>query len=853
VTAIISLDTLAVPGRAFTVPAQPGKPGWDDEILALADRLHAEQDWPALAHLYQRAADIAWKQGHRVASVRLLLAERVLAERVGDQRRIRECTYFIATRHRLQASFTAAEAWARMVLRMPLTTDSATMHVAVLRELTAIHEVRAEYEPALAISDQAESLCRRYAAVPGMPAAHVKTLLQRSVLLRLQGSVDRAADAVRRARDIAETADVDELTRGLIRLREGGLQVVIGRADAALDAYLAAEQHFDGVSEHNLLLAKTRQIAPLRALGRHTEALAIADQLAGIFQSDADPYRRGQVLLERAEVLHDLGDQVQVRNALEQARPFFEHASTLEALRWHTHMARMLVNRGEELAPADAARAIQHLCLVLRSAARPDRIDITRTLLALHELTRIPQSAGMPAPVRFAACRAALLAAVLQRDSLSNPAERWAMNAIREEVYAAAVLLHAAAGDSDAVAWITEAGRADLLNQLLSAGRHDWEGPLTELPIAPKPRDPGLADRVFLMAAAIRVALEQGTPLEDAGSLPHEEALSAGADLDELADMIALIHLAHNGVAWLAAVATRPRGGGWAVTVTAAPPAVAVLLDKLANGELLLPRGISARTWEQFGSFLLPEEKLWTGTKNKPGSVLICPDPRLWQVPYPALTRSGTCLVEVAEVTLTPSLRTSCLLRERAKNRRTDADRRPAEQAVLTVLDSGLPGHEIELAALRSWPGGQRSLPAVDKIARDSDHALLYVSGHGDKPGTVAELGPTGINLHQLATSELPPLVVLNGCWSGTTDGRFGQDPFSLAVGALIGGADAVAAGIGQIDSATSAHIAAQALAFLRAGMPIGTALRHAQNQVRSAHPELTAFDWAGLCVVGLA
>jgi hypothetical protein len=97
----------------------------------------------------------------------------------------------------------------------------------------------------------------------------------------------------------------------------------------------------------------------------------------------------------------------------------------------------------------------------------------------------------------------------------------------------------------------------------------------------------------------------------------------------------------------------------------------------------------------------------------------------------------------------------------------------------------------------------------------------------------------------------MPPLVILNGCWSGTTDGRFGQDPFSLAVGALIGGAEVVIAGIGHIGSAASAHVAARRLSLLQQGRPPGAAIRQAQNQIRASYPGLTAFDWASLSAVG--
>jgi tetratricopeptide (TPR) repeat protein len=834
---------ISMPARAF---AFPDGTTMTPEIIEAAQRYYAEHDWQSLGYLYQRTSDIAWESGHRMAAVRLLFAEHCVATRGGDERRQRESAYFLAMRHRLQAQFLPAEAWARKTLRSALADESAIVHVAAWRELAAICEVAAGYDRGLEFCDEAESVCRDYAEVPGMAAARIKTLLQRAVLLRLRGTLDEALDALRRARELAGDVGVDELTRGLIELREGGMQVVIGRAEAALAAYQAAARHFTGVSTHNLLIAKVRQIACLRALRRQAEALALTDELAALFSPDTDRERLGQVLLERAEVLHELGDEARVRDTLEQSRALFEHGDNLEALRWHLHMARTLM---DDRHGGDVAEAIRHLTHVLRAAAAPGHADLIRTMLALHHLCRMPESAGIPPELRLGACRAALLATELQRDSLSEPAQRWSLHAYREEIYTAAVLLHADAGDTRAVARITEAGRADLLNQVLASGARDWPGALTDLPVVPGPRDPRLARDVFAVSQAICDALTEGTTFRRVRDLPPGDVLAPDAELDELADVIVMSHLAYNGSEWWVSVTTRPRGGGWSVSIRGAPPPVAQILDQLNAGRLLPPRGISSSTWEQLGTFLLPDQAIWRGAPNCPCAVLICPDPRLWQVPHAALTRGGVALAEVAEVTLTPSLRTSRLLRERAE-RRVRAEPVTARPAG-GILDDALPGHEAELAALSAWPAGLRRLATVADLADGGLLGLLYVSGHGDKPGARTELGSTRFTLDSLASRELPPVVLLNGCWSGTTEGRFGQDPLSLAVGALIGGADVVIAGIGRIGSTPSAHIAASTLRFIQQGWPAGSALRMAQAAVKSGHPELTAFEWAGLTAVG--
>lgn len=205
----------------------------------------------------------------------------------------------------------------------------------------------------------------------------------------------------------------------------------------------------------------------------------------------------------------------------------------------------------------------------------------------------------------------------------------------------------------------------------------------------------------------------------------------------------------------------------------------------MASGTPLPPRGVARAVWRALGE-LLPAPEIWQGAPEAPRSVVICPDPRLWHVPYGALLRGDTALVDVAEATLTPSLRTLCLVRGRA--RQAAPTGRDAGVAG-SLLDDALPAHSRERAALDAWPGGHRPLRGLSHVAQLPDPALLYVSGHGAAPGDTA-LGPSGVTPDSLATLPLPELLLLVGCWSATAAGRYGRDPLSLTVGGLLGGAD---------------------------------------------------------------
>jgi hypothetical protein len=168
----------------------------------------------------------------------------------------------------------------------------------------------------------------------------------------------------------------------------------------------------------------------------------------------------------------------------------------------------------------------------------------------------------------------------------------------------------------------------------------------------------------------------------------------------------------------------------------------------------------------------------------------------------------------------------------------------------MSLTDPSLPGLQVELAALDRWPGRHRPLGSIQELHDAGPIALLYVSGTGLSAGE-GVVGTGVVDMTTLAKLPLPEIVVLNGCWSGTAVSRFGRDPFSLAVGALLGGAHTVVAGTGLIGGSASARVGRTVLDLLSDGLAAGDAVRLAQRSVRDAYPELQPHEWAGLCVVG--
>lgn len=806
----------------------------------------AEREWTTLAGVYQRAAEQAWRARRYADALRLLLAESGTALRMADRRRFREAVSFLAERHRLCGGFTAAERWNHLLLREPRDASTALIHAQVWREMAALREVAGRYADGVECCRRAVAICASYSDVAGMAARHVKVLLQRAVLERQQGDLAAALRTLGQARDLAADRDLDPFTRGLVALREGGLEITLGRPDVALDAFRRAGRAFDGVSDNNLLLTRLREVACLRAMARSEEALAVTDELVTRFRAaGGSAYRLGQVMLERAEVLEEVGDHDGVAAVLEEIRPYYAESETLEAVRWHRHVARHLIHAG-----GDEVIAARHLANALDVVTRPDRADLTRTMLALHDLARLRRVDVLPSLLWSAVWRAALLAADLQRTPLPEPVTRWSMHAQREEVYGAAVLISTEATEPIEAARIAETGRADVLNHVLATSSDQRSATIAAQQIDLPGPDPALVDRIFAVGRLASETIRSGRMPELPPSVPLPGELPPPSDLDAMADVVVVITVGESPDGWWSSVLTRTRGGAWQAASRTATPKLVPLVSRLATGEHLPPRGVTRDLWERLGEFLLPDPQIWAGTREAPQSVAIAPDPRLWHLPHAALLRQGAHLHDVAEVTLTPSLRTLQLLLHRASAAGSARTVPRSGRSLLSHLDTTLPGFAVEKTALDAWPAGHDEL--TDLAAVHPGGALLYVSGHGSEAGATPQFGPATISLDTLAASALPRLVVLNGCWSGTAVSRFGQDPLSLAVGALLGGADTVVAGIGRVGSVASAHVGAAFVTLVQDGLPAAAALRLAQRGLRDAHPDLGPFDWAGLCAVGL-
>lgn len=794
------------PRLVLTDPRSGCVPDWLADLLVTA----GDDGLAGLTAVYRQAERRAQHRESRVLRIRALLAEAsVEFERTGVTPA--ETLYYVVMQHRLARSATAAHYWCAVLLSR---ADIAPLYQARLwRELAALHEVDGSYETGLACIKESLAICARHPADGTLLAAASQSHLQRSTLLRLSGRYAEARLAIASAQDAAGPSPAP-FVRGLLALRTAGLDLVIGHLDEAERRYAEAAELFDGVSANNRRYAVLRQVTCLRGQGDWDAAVDLATRL--LDDVAGDPYRTGQVLLELAEVEIERRNETGLTRVLDQAAPLLSEGDGVESLRWRTLLARSAVVFHKSDA-ATAQRARTALGEVLQIASRQGRGDVTRLLMALHTLGELSAVHELPF-TSLHATRAAVLAAEIQRIAMTNTEDRWQMKRTREAVYSLAALLHTQHGRHADTAAVLELGKADLIELALGDPALSL---LTENLEPSPPLEPQkeLAETVALLTDSLSdITLSARTM----PPLPGTAFPPAGFDQS------LTIGLIHDERGWTAIRALGSPIATWSSSTVTAPANVSTLLTRLVRSPAPDLRGVSNDTWRQLGRFLIPNEV----ADSRSGSLLVSPDPRLWRIPWPALPLGERYLVDRGPLTLTPSLLSHSALHQRTPVPPLGSG------SVNAHLDDTLCGSELERDALQRWSESARPRPG-----------LLYITGHASSPESA--VGAERLDFDTLSRAQLPEIVILNGCWTGAARPVYGRDPFSLAVGALIGGAKHAIAGSGHIGSEASAHVGSGLLRHLANGLEVASALRQAQITVRDDRPEAGPLDWGGLVAVG--
>jgi hypothetical protein len=260
--------------------------------------------------------------------------------------------------------------------------------------------------------------------------------------------------------------------------------------------------------------------------------------------------------------------------------------------------------------------------------------------------------------------------------------------------------------------------------------------------------------------------------------------------------------------------------------------------------------GRSAHPWQEDLSWLIPDplQDLLI-TQHGDVDLVIVPTGELWAVPFAALMIETVPLVELATITLAPSLAVAATASTRKVRRVRKA---------VALLDSGLRGAALERDALArhfqlTEVSDVRQL--VGALEGKARYEVGVVSAHGDHVRGLAHalrIGDQRLFAAELLRHEVPLWWVMGACWSGGLDHEPGHEPIGLPTVALLRGARAVVAALHRVPDRATGRILAGLYSGLASGASAPAALRAAQRDYLSAERgSRRLVDWAPLVTIG--
>jgi hypothetical protein len=231
----------------------------------------------------------------------------------------------------------------------------------------------------------------------------------------------------------------------------------------------------------------------------------------------------------------------------------------------------------------------------------------------------------------------------------------------------------------------------------------------------------------------------------------------------------------------------------------------------------------------------------------------IVPHGVLHGLPFHALEREETAVIERCVVSYAPSLATMDLL----SRARKDGASPPL---VLGVPDDAAPLIEREVDNVRRFVEGARVFrgrEATHEALRLSERRpeLLHVACHGFycEDGTWSSglrLGDAWVSLADLyGMKGTAALVVLSGCETGRGTVYSGDEWVGLVRGFLQAGARSVVASLWETHDRSTMSFMENFYSELAAGQPVALALAVAQRRARQSHSQ--PLHWAPFVVVG--
>ncbi|OLF17884.1 hypothetical protein BU204_08715 [Actinophytocola xanthii] len=447
-------------------------------------------------------------------------------------------------------------------------------------------------------------------------------------------------------------------------------------------------------------------------------------------------------------------------------------------------------------------------------------------------------------------------------------------------VYRRALDLAATSGDGEAALEVLESGRAQALTavlggdpQLIAHNAFDFDGELDQLlrRISTFEESPDVfrtggnltPEARSGWTAMMATALEEDH--ERLANLIGTELLRKAAPPETIADHRAMLpsrtHTLAYDIEWQGSRATVY--AVWVPPLPAAPTVdrinltaeqsrwVRTLADQDTATTLL---NHPSHGWQTGLSSLVPQglRNILTGSERHQDGIdlVIVPTGELWAIPFAALHVAETPLLDLATLSLSPSLGVAAT----ASTRRI----RPVRRA-LAVLDTRLRGTSAERATLKR----HFRLREVPPLASDIVTALGprnkfdlgVVSAHGDNVRGLAHSLRIGKEARLFAgvllRCDVPLWWVMGACWSGRVNNEPGQEPVGLPTVALLRGARAVVAALHVVPDRATGQILATTYRGLAEGKPAPAALRAAQREYLANRGGPPLIHWAPLVSIG--
>ena len=234
-------------------------------------------------------------------------------------------------------------------------------------------------------------------------------------------------------------------------------------------------------------------------------------------------------------------------------------------------------------------------------------------------------------------------------------------------------------------------------------------------------------------------------------------------------------------------------------------------------------------------------------------SIIFSPVGRLHYVPFQALARNGSYLIENCEISYTPGASVWAAMQERP-------ERQINSPLLVGFADESIPLAEEEIRRIKAvlppakcFIGAKAGVSEFNKASQKCD--LIHIACHGhfraENPMfSSLHLADGWITVHDVCSRRLAvELVTLSACETGLSRISAGEEILGLARGFLTAGAGSLVVSLWSVNDDAASRLMVTFYEALQRGKTIAASLRAAQSQsiAQGEHPYL----WSPFILIG--